>query len=70
MRRERRSQIRARGRPGLTIRNAAYDPCELRGKRLAHQPGRTRRYFISAAAARTLREHDMPLFADIGMACG
>jgi hypothetical protein len=58
------------GQEGYTSRNAAYDLRKLRGKHLAGKPGRTRRYYISPAAARiisallTLREHVIaPLLA-------
>ena len=58
------------GQAGYTSRNAAYDLRKLRGKNLAGKPGRTRRYYISPAAARiisallTLREHVIaPLLA-------
>jgi hypothetical protein len=58
------------GQAGYTSRNAAYDLRKLRGKHLAGKPGRTRRYYISPAAARiisallTLREHVIaPLLA-------
>ena len=60
------------GQNGYTIRNAAYDLRKLRGKHLADEPGRTRRYFISPGAARiisallTLREHVIaPLLAGV-----
>jgi hypothetical protein len=60
------------GQAGYTIRNAAYDLRKLRGKHLADKPGRTRRYLISAGAARiisallTLREHVIaPLLAGV-----
>ena len=60
------------GQAGYTSRNAAYDLRKLRGKRLADKPGRTRRYFISAGAARiisallTLREYVIaPLLAGV-----
>jgi hypothetical protein len=42
------------GQTGYTIRNAAYDLRKLRGKHLADKPGRTRRYLISAGAARII----------------
>jgi hypothetical protein len=51
------------GNTGYTVRNAAYDLRKLRGKDLVAKPGRTRRYQIPPAAARTitalltLREH-------------
>src|SRR6266536_2253632 len=58
------------GQASYTTRNAAYDLRKLRGKHLADNPGRTRRYFISPGAARiisallTLREHVIaPLLA-------
>ena len=60
------------GQAGYTSRNAAYDLRKLRGKHLADKPGRTRRYLISAGAARiisallTLREHVIaPLLAGV-----
>ena len=60
------------GQAGYTIRNAAYDLRKLRGKHLAGKPGRSRRYFISPAAARiisallTLREDVIaPLLAGV-----
>jgi hypothetical protein len=42
------------GQAGYTIRNAVYDLRKLCGKHLAGKPGRTRRYFISPAAARII----------------
>jgi hypothetical protein len=60
------------GQAGYTIRNAAYDLRKLRGKHLADEPGRTRRYLISPGAARiisallTLREQAVaPLLAGV-----
>jgi len=60
------------GQAGYTIRNAAYDLRKLRGKHPAGKPGRSRRYFISPAAARiisallTLREDVIaPLLAGV-----
>jgi hypothetical protein len=55
-----------------TTRQAAYDLRKLRGKDLVHKPGRTRRYHVPAAAARTiaallaLRDHIIaPILAGV-----
>jgi hypothetical protein len=55
-----------------TVRQAAYDLRKLRGKNLVHKPGRTRRYHVPAAAARTiaaliaLRDHVIaPILAGV-----
>jgi hypothetical protein len=55
-----------------TVRQAAYDLRKLRGKDLVHKPGRTRRYHVPAAAARTiaaliaLRDHVIaPILAGV-----
>jgi hypothetical protein len=40
--------------PGYTIRQAAYDLRKLRGKHLIIKPGRSRRYHVPPAAARTI----------------
>lgn len=60
------------GQAGHTIRNAVHDLRKIRGKHLADKPGRTRRYFISPAAARiisallTLRDQVIaPLLAGV-----
>jgi hypothetical protein len=42
------------GHDGYTIRQAAYDLRKLRGKNLILKPGRSRRYQIPPAAARTI----------------
>ena len=42
------------GHDGYTTRQAAYDLRKLRGKHLVDKPGRTRRYHIPPAAARTI----------------
>jgi hypothetical protein len=42
------------GRTGYTTRQAAYDLRKLRGKQLVDKPGRTRRYQVPPAAARTI----------------
>jgi hypothetical protein len=39
---------------GYTVRQAGYDLRKLRGKQLVDKPGRTRRYHVGAAAARTI----------------
>jgi hypothetical protein len=39
---------------GYSVRQAAYDLRKLRGKQLVDKPGRSRRYHIRAAAARTI----------------
>jgi hypothetical protein len=39
---------------GYSVRQAAYDLCKLRGKRLVDKPGRTRRHHFGAPAARTI----------------
>jgi hypothetical protein len=60
------------GHDGYTIRQAAYDLRKLRGKQLADKPGRTRRYHVPPAAARTisalltLRDHVIaPILAGV-----
>ena len=57
---------------GYTVRQAAYDLRKLRGKHLVVKPGRTRRYQVPGAAARTiaalltLREHVIaPILAGV-----
>lgn len=42
------------GQQSYTVRQAAYDLRKLRGKNLAHKPGRSRRYQIPADAARAI----------------
>jgi hypothetical protein len=39
---------------GYTIRQAAYDLRKLRGRHLLAKPGRSRRYLVPPAAARTI----------------
>jgi len=60
------------GHDGYTTRQAAYDLRKLRGKQLVDKPGRTRRYHVPPAAARTisalltLRDHVIaPILAGI-----
>jgi hypothetical protein len=57
---------------GYTTRQAAYDLRKLRGKNLLIKPGRSRRYQVPPAAARTitalltLRDHDIaPILAGV-----
>jgi hypothetical protein len=45
---------RLTGQAGYTIRQAAYDLRKLRGKNLVVKPGRSRRYHVPPAAARTI----------------
>ena len=45
---------RLSGQAGYTIRQAAYDLRKLRGKNLVVKPGRSRRYHVPPAAARTI----------------
>ena len=42
------------GHDGYTTRQAAYDLRKLRGKQLVDKPGRTRRYHVPPAGARTI----------------
>jgi hypothetical protein len=42
------------GHAGYTTRQAAYDLRKLRGKQLIDKPGRSRRYYLSPSAARTI----------------
>ena len=60
------------GHAGYTTRQAAYDLRKLRGKQLIDKPGRTRRYHVPPAAARTiaalltLRDHVIaPILAGV-----
>ena len=60
------------GQDGYTTRQAAYDLRKLRGKQLVDKPGRTRRYHVPPASARTisalltLRDHVIaPILAGI-----
>ena len=60
------------GHDGYTTRQAAYDLRKLRGKQLVDKPGRTRRYHVPPAAARTisalltLRDHVIaPILAGV-----
>jgi hypothetical protein len=60
------------GHDGYTTRQAAYDLRKLRGKQLVDKPGRTRRYHVPPASARTisalltLRDHVIaPILAGI-----
>lgn len=60
------------GHTGYTTRQAAYDLRKLRSKDLVNKPGRTRRYHITALAARTitalltLRDHVIkPILAGV-----
>jgi len=60
------------GRDGYTTRQAACDLRKLRGKQLADEPGRTRRYHVPPPAVRTisalltLRDHVIaPILAGV-----
>ena len=60
------------GHDGYTTRQAAYDLRKLRGKQLVDKPGKTRRYHVPPAAARTvsalltLRDHVIaPIIAGV-----
>ena len=60
------------GHDGYTTRQAAYDLRKLRGKQLVDKPGRTRRYHVPPASARTisalltLRDHVIaPILAGV-----
>jgi hypothetical protein len=60
------------GQDSYTTRQAAYDLRKLRGKQLVDKPGRTRRYHVSPASARTisalltLRDHVIaPILAGV-----
>jgi len=60
------------GHDGYTTRQAAYDLRKLRGKQLVDKPGRTRRYHVPPAGARTiaalltLRDHVIaPILAGV-----
>ena len=60
------------GQTDYTVRQAAYDLRKMRGKRLVDKPGRSRRYQLSAHAARTitallsLRDHVIaPILAGV-----
>ena len=50
----RRRVRRITGHDGYSTRQAAYDLRKLRGKQLVDKPGRTRRYHVPPAAARTI----------------